>query len=542
MKAAAVKSIPNASRQPSELSDEAPAYASKDKPQAESGNREIITTSLGILDSDIAGNQVTTINVTNDGENDVHENASHNISVASHCTKSLENHTEPEVVEHEEESAKCNESLSTVPNKDGQVCLDQSSAILDAVKMEESIMGLIVEDADQSALGSVTLEDDQTIKREEEATAKLISSPNNEETRALPAITEFETPSYQMEIPQPMFAGVDPPDLTVEPAKVEVDSTLEPAKNKHIPMITASHMDIAQTSANVIPLPELTAVIGPSIELCEAYSNLFLIFYSKSPAISRTSISIALEQCEALIPIATRLECLPAIRPSLAYALCQFGKKLYMSVAAEPFRWLKISMVLQSAALFQESMVHIVATYVPSPGYQSNLPEDVPQFVRDLIIFKVRQLDQLRMDVNERLFSSSIVVDSKTVTFSFVDTTISSTWLVVQIWRDWFCRQMASVHFSPDKAGQLYRILAKAGDAYLTAAEVRAIIEKIREPVKTNFDELREDLDLLKKFAQEAVKVLCENNSMVDVQEAGIGYLTCTRILDEELPWFGKDQ
>jgi hypothetical protein len=120
--------------------------------------------------------------------------------------------------------------------------------------------------------------------------------------------------------------------------------------------------------------------------------------------------------------------------------------------------------------------------------------------------------------------------------------TIFSTWLVVQIWRDWFCRQMAVAHLNPHKTGQLYRTLAKSGDAYLSTATVKDVIEKIRDPVKVEPDELIEDLELLKKFAQEAVKELCENNSMVDIQEAGIDYLTCTRIMDEELPWFETEQ
>jgi hypothetical protein len=298
----------------------------------------------------------------------------------------------------------------------------------------------------------------------------------------------------------------------------------------------------AHGQLEIIAPPKPIGLTGPPIELCEAYNNLFMIFYSKPPVISTISIAIALKQCEDLISVAKPLGSLPVIRPYLGNAICRFGKQLFLAIAAEPFRWLELSMILESTVVFKESMIHIVGTYTPASDGQINLPAELPRFVRDLILFKVRYLDQQRMDANERLFASSIVIDTNTVTFSSFDTAIFSTWLVVQIWRDWFCHQMARVHLNPQQTGTLYRTLAKSGDAYLSTVAVNAVIEKIRHPVKVELDEIREDLGLLKKFAQEVVKELCENNSMLDVQEAGINYLTCTRIMDEELPWFETEQ
>jgi hypothetical protein len=445
-------------------------------------------------------------------------------------------------------------SASVMPEGEREACNDQPLANLDVVTQTESNqLTSINKDPGYLSVDPGESEEDIARKCETEDSNASIPSLGIEETQVSATTNDLEDSNDHNEVPllEPARAGSSQPTVELEMLedipiiKAEQDE-LSVAKSNPIP--NGVHLSVETSSEQDVGKQYVTApfkpldVTRPPIEICEAYNNLFLIFYSRPPIISKTSVSVAVEQCETLISIANRIEALPVIRPYLGNALGQFGKKLYTSVAAEPFRWLKISMMLESAVIFKEAMIHIVGAYVPGAEGQINIQVDIPQFVHELILFKVRQVDQQRMDVNERLFSSSIVVDSKTVTFSLADTSVFSTWLVVQIWRDWFCRQMATVHLNPHKTGQLYRTLAKSGDAYLAAAEVKAVIEKIREPVKVDPDELEEDLGLLKKFALEAVQGLCENNSMLDIQEAGIGYLTCTRIMDEELPWFETEQ
>jgi hypothetical protein len=553
---AAVEAIKKRVSIPSIPSNDTPDLVLGKTFQPESGNHEVITTTPGVLTKGVITDHIAIINVAENGENDFEKDCLDKIPAVSHPVDSLTQNIQPEPVEHEKKSITYEEFVSSKPDESGQGSVDQLVLKLDAeLETREVNPSLTNLDPEQIIDNVASLEGGQIGEKEQEGAIVIISSFVDGETQALATKTEHVSPNNGTEMTQPLSASVDLPDQILESAEFEGNSLPELVEDKQVTVNSISTPDKVQLytkesieesidpgiiQRSAAALSEPAAVTGPPIELCEAYNNLFLIFYSKPPAISSTSISVALGQCEALISIASRLDCLPVIRPYLAYALCQFGKELYMSVAAEPFRWLNIAMVLRSADIFRESLIHIVATYVPGPEGQINLPEDTP--VRDLIVFKVRQLDQQRMDVNERLFSSSIIVGSETVTFSFVDATILSTWLVVQIWRDWFCRQMAGVHFNPHKTGQLYRTLAESGDAYLTITEVKTAIEKITHPVKVDLDELKEDLGLLKKFAQEAVKELCENNSMFDVREAGIGYLTCTKIMDEELPWFESRQ
>ena len=516
---------------------------------------KIITNTLGILPSDIVVDQLTIINVTKDGESNFSEDSASNIPLNSHSEETpVENHIQPGSTEQNEKPGGRNDSVSVKHEDDSQASVDAPLVKLDmTTETEKAQSAAISMNQDHSSVNSAKFEDEKTINKEERDSNAIISSPGSEETEVSVITSKLETFNHQEEILLPVPARIGLKDPTVESAKLEDNSTIRTEEDKLSVIKSMSTLDTAQISAElcahqaagqqeIIASPKPIAVTGPPIELCEAYNNLFLIFYSKPPVISTTSVSIALKQCEDLISVAKPLESLSVVRPYLGNAIGRFGRQLYLAIMAEPFRWLELSMILESAVIFKEAVIHIVGAYTPGPSGQINLPTDIPQYVRDLIIFKVRYLDQQRMDVNERLFSSSIVIDSKIVTFSFVDTSIFSTWLVVQIWRDWFCREMAGVHLNPHKTGALYRTFAKSGDAYLPTVAVKAIVEKIRDPIKVDVEELREDLELLRKFAQEAVKELCENNSMVDVQEAGIEYLTCTRIMDEELPWFETEE
>jgi hypothetical protein len=57
-----------------------------------------------------------------------------------------------------------------------------------------------------------------------------------------------------------------------------------------------------------------------------------------------------------------------------------------------------------------------------------------------------------------------------------------------------------------------------------------------------NYYDLDDDLNLMKDYARDAVRGLCKNRSMLDLEEAGISYLTCTWVENDELPWNQEQQ
>jgi hypothetical protein len=52
--------------------------------------------------------------------------------------------------------------------------------------------------------------------------------------------------------------------------------------------------------------------------------------------------------------------------------------------------------------------------------------------------------------------------------------------------------------------------------------------------------EVEEDLKLMKDFAKHQVHLLCVSRSMLSVDEADMGYFTCTKVENDELPWAKK--
>ena len=70
----------------------------------------------------------------------------------------------------------------------------------------------------------------------------------------------------------------------------------------------------------------------------------------------------------------------------------------------------------------------------------------------------------------------------------------------------------------------------------------RATGEKMKElGVGFEHRELAEDIEVLKEFAKDAVKDLCKNNLMLEVDRNKIWYLTCAEFKDMDMLWYGSD-
>jgi hypothetical protein len=276
----------------------------------------------------------------------------------------------------------------------------------------------------------------------------------------------------------------------------------------------------------------------PSTMLCEAYNNIFMIYYRNQPLISNQCASTALQQCETILVIAARLGSAQIVRPYLALALSQFGKNLYHSVMAEPFRWLKLSIELQIGGIFREAMIHIVGA---APGMPDGLDDhsyihpDLPRYVRRLIYRKICELDHWKLRANEMLFTSTIAISGSLVAISPENLVHFPTWLVVQIWRDWFGHQLSRYLNAPQKIRKLYRTFTQRQDAYLNLEQVHDIIRALDWSIDAEV--LKEDLEIMKGYAKIVVRDLCENKSMLNVDEEGIQYLTSTWVENEDLPW-----
>jgi hypothetical protein len=169
--------------------------------------------------------------------------------------------------------------------------------------------------------------------------------------------------------------------------------------------------------------------------------------------------------------------------------------------------------------------------------------DDLPPEVIRLITSKLDDIRTLKGGIDKSLFMSSIRVEGQAVTLNVDDKSTFDTWFVVQLWRDWFTHQNAQVISGEKYSGaRMYRAMLKGGDEYLPLPSVVEKLKAFRQKDLDKLDkqEVKEDLKLMKDFAKHQVRLLCVSRSLLSVDEADIGYFTCTDVENDELPWAKK--
>lgn len=278
------------------------------------------------------------------------------------------------------------------------------------------------------------------------------------------------------------------------------------------------------------------------LHCCNAYNNLFLIIYLKKPELFSHRVYLTMKRCRHLAEVATYLCCLPLVVPHISQAFSRHAlEDLSIIIKEDAPRWLMFFEKIQSKQYFTEAMVHIAGNYQAWPWM---FPfAQLPGHLRGLIIHKVGQLQDMVAAVNQKLLMTSIVnEDGIPVSISSLDVSSRETWIVVQLWHDWFSSQYQKTDSKPHNRGQLYRIIQKGGNAYLPLQDVQNIVQSLslKADAADEWAELHIDLALMKEVASKHVGKLCINRSVLDVEAAGIKYLTCTNLRHEELPWEGR--
>ncbi|KAG4434128.1 hypothetical protein IFR05_010379 [Cadophora sp. M221] len=307
-----------------------------------------------------------------------------------------------------------------------------------------------------------------------------------------------------------------------------------------------------QSSTPVLAVPTLLAdnvkaisIIEsdkPSAETLLAYNNLFLIYYSRAPVIDSQDIDVAFQQSHLLIEVARLYGSIPLVRPYINSALMLFGRDLYIAITADPPCWIQLSMYLESAPIFQESLIHIVANYPYWPWPSLKLDE-LYDPIFEIIEQKTNVFVTSKENVNRKLFSN--VIRDAEVFSRPINKDSFDTWFVEQYWRDWFAKSMAKANKSSDDGkkcarGKVYREIYKSGETYLPTILVLDAVEACRSKdfsTKSKRQGIEQDLKTLKDFAQNEVQALCANHSMLSVEDVGIDYLTCIKVEHNELPW-----
>lgn len=339
----------------------------------------------------------------------------------------------------------------------------------------------------------------------------------------------------------------------IYPTKANMKPRISDERNDKIEPPTIENMKIA--AHGHIPFQPVRENPPPSRqEKVQAMHSLLLIIYRMPPVISSKDIDLALRQSEHLMKAAEVHCAVPLVRPYIGNVLLQFGPSVYHAILREPRRWLNLSIQLENAQIFREAMIHIVGT-LPDKITAETL-SGIIDGVRGLVQRKVTEVRQKMSMVNEALFSASIDYNGSRVRLDPHDKTYFDSWFVTQMWRSWFCDNLAECRIpsrhpsEPNimtKLGMLYRIIAVGGDAYLPIHQVEEVLQNFTLPnfpdgtsCISGFLEWKEaalDLSLMKEFAQHKVQKICKNESMLTPEEGNFHYLTCISIESHELPW-----
>lgn len=277
----------------------------------------------------------------------------------------------------------------------------------------------------------------------------------------------------------------------------------------------------------------------PPLVVCESYNNLFLLMNGFGAKLDYDNVDAARNQIEDIIKLATYYGCLKLIcRPSLGKHLVNFGYSLYKAIMLDAPRYLKLSIYLESVVIFKEAMVHAVGQFLDYPWKTYPAPE-FPDHIFQLLALKNEEIHSLKVSADVELFTSSVDITGCSLTL--VDSSLQR-WIVIHQWRDWISlavKQNNESYPGTCTYGVIYRLIEKGGDAYLPAASVYHYIKGLEQIGVRGWDMkgVEKDLNMMKDFGKGVVGKLCVNNSKLDIEEAGIKYLTCCEIEDDELPW-----
>ena len=200
--------------------------------------------------------------------------------------------------------------------------------------------------------------------------------------------------------------------------------------------------------------------------------------------------------------------------------------------------------------------MHVVGSW-PSGRGQLVRGGVAPQ-VLEVVEDKVDELAERRMLVEARLFRITLLTskgDRVTPQNAYID------WLALSLFRSWLSDNIGGVptiitssssaaagpgsnHQAPSSAANsssstLYRKMGQAGSAYLTHDECKKFLRLSRpeDHGRETLKRFERKLDEIKAIAKEAVRPLMKHNLELDAGGGGLGYLTCTKVEEEDYPW-----
>jgi len=339
-----------------------------------------------------------------------------------------------------------------------------------------------------------------------------------------------------------------------------------------------------RSMANFSALHVPTTSDDPLDEIFRSYDNLFRIFYNYSPALDTDNIANAYVECKSLLKLADIYDSLDIIGPRTDHHLLRFQGRLWKQIAKYPPSYLKLGFLARSKDIFREALIHVVGQW---PAGERQLRGEVPQHVLELIEDKVDELEETKARVESKLWRLTLTT-SRGERVNPQNDWLG--WLVISFWRQWFAENTtpapvsilkdtstsrpsrdsrassltrgpapsssrgnntALVPINPNgrsmppqpsqqiNTGRVFRLIGVGGSGYLGHDEMKRFLRQAGSDVynRENVRRAERRMDELKNLARAVVQPLMRNFLELDMRDAGLGYLTCTRVDQRDWPW-----
>ncbi|KAF2725929.1 hypothetical protein K431DRAFT_259766 [Polychaeton citri CBS 116435] len=329
------------------------------------------------------------------------------------------------------------------------------------------------------------------------------------------------------------------------------------------------------------------STIEPGDEVLKDYDNLFRTMYQYPPVLDTLNIATAYTECKALLHLADMYDCLEIAGQRVDHHLLRFGARLFKQIAKYPPSYLKLGYLARSRTIFTEALVHVVGQW---PLAAAQLRVQLDREVLELIEDKAEDLCDLKTRVEAKLWRLTLTT-SRGERVSPSNDFLG--WLAMSLFRQWFAenttpapasilksddrrptsgsqvsasqaasntrrpsngRSTSSNHIASQRiapapqlpvqpnSGKVYRLIGSAApSSYLSHDELKRFL-KLQPDLYTreNLKRFERKMDEIKNLACDAVRPLMRNFLELDLSSfgpGGLGYLTCTKIEEQDLPW-----
>ncbi|TAQ84521.1 hypothetical protein B7494_g7162 [Chlorociboria aeruginascens] len=256
----------------------------------------------------------------------------------------------------------------------------------------------------------------------------------------------------------------------------------------------------------------------------KTYDNFFRCLYFIEPSITNDQDdggSYYIHDIATLLLGAEHLGAAAAVRNTCESYLLHLDQTLWTYIGSKPEHWADFGFRLQSSMIFKEAMIHVVGAW-DLPGALKkdvfNNFENGEAIVR-LALLKARELKEKKVAVERRLTE---YYPAEMMHVANPTTDVPGR----------------AHHRGEDGGVDLYRKIGKGGEAYVDKATRDNFHRSFNMSARgqTRFEEA---LSLIKGGWKVIVQELIIDNLVADrgPNAKDLAYLTCTNILDAELPW-----